>query len=173
MVFHIFLFLYHKAFFAMFFIVFSLAFLFLTLSPIFTLDNIIISYGFHPFDICQEAPIAWKYIKIVYIISYIWSSLIIANSIYSIFAEKLFKKTTSPSLKNTSPSIPNNLHLNVGKAFDTNSNIYIPENGLYQNILITGTIGTGKTSSAMYPFTKQLISYSRDRLGMLILDVKR
>ena len=47
---------------------------------------------------------------------------------------------------------------------------------MYQNILITGTIGTGKTSSAMYPFTKQLISYSNQnseqKLGMLILDVK-
>jgi len=52
----------------------------------------------------------------------------------------------------------------------------LPEKSLYQNILITGTIGTGKTSSAMYPFTKQLISYSynnsQQKLGMLILDVK-
>lgn len=52
----------------------------------------------------------------------------------------------------------------------------MPEKSLYQNILITGTIGTGKTSSAMYPFTKQLIkyeNYNNDRkLGMLILDVK-
>ncbi len=48
--------------------------------------------------------------------------------------------------------------------------------GLYQNILITGTIGSGKTSSAMYPFTKQLISYSasnqNEKLALLILDVK-
>ena len=46
----------------------------------------------------------------------------------------------------------------------------------FQNILITGTIGTGKTSSAMYPLTKQLIEYkankSNEKLGMLILDVK-
>ena len=50
------------------------------------------------------------------------------------------------------------------------------KNGLYQNILITGTIGSGKTSSAMYPFTKQLISFSseniQDKLALLILDVK-
>ncbi len=47
---------------------------------------------------------------------------------------------------------------------------------MYQNILITGGIGTGKTASAMYPFTKQLISYhsnlSKEKLGFLILDVK-
>ena len=48
--------------------------------------------------------------------------------------------------------------------------------GLYQNILISGTIGSGKTSSAMYPFTKQLLSYKynkpKEKIGMLILDVK-
>ena len=54
--------------------------------------------------------------------------------------------------------------------------IAIPEKSLYQNILITGTIGSGKTSCCMYPFTKQLMAYhSQDpssKLGMLILDVK-
>lgn len=48
--------------------------------------------------------------------------------------------------------------------------------GLYQNILITGTIGSGKTSSAMYPFSRQLISYSSnnpiEKLALLVLDVK-
>ncbi len=59
---------------------------------------------------------------------------------------------------------------------EKSQNIIIDEKSLYQNILITGTIGTGKTSSAMYPFTKQLISYnskdSETKIGMLILDVK-
>ena len=43
-------------------------------------------------------------------------------------------------------------------------------------MLITGTIGSGKTSSAMYPFTEQLIKYNflnpDKKMGMLILDVK-
>ena len=46
---------------------------------------------------------------------------------------------------------------------------------MYQNILITGTIGSGKTSSALYPFTKQLMkynSYNSNKLSFLILDVK-
>lgn len=47
---------------------------------------------------------------------------------------------------------------------------------MYQNFLITGTIGSGKTSSAMYPFTQQLLEYNskniNDKIGMLILDVK-
>lgn len=35
--------------------------------------------------------------------------------------------------------------------------------------MITGTIGTGKTSSAIYPFINQLLAHN---MGMLILDVK-
>ena len=54
--------------------------------------------------------------------------------------------------------------------------LILPEASLYQNILITGTIGSGKTSSAMYPFSRQLIKYkyndTSQKLGMLILDVK-
>ena len=60
--------------------------------------------------------------------------------------------------------------------YSNNNKIYLPEKSLFQNILITGTIGSGKTSSAMYPFTRQLLSYdsffSNSKLGMLILDVK-
>ncbi len=64
----------------------------------------------------------------------------------------------------------------IGKNTKTNKNIYLPESGLYQNFLITGTIGSGKTSSAMYPFTEQLLKYNSNnpdkKIGMLILDVK-
>lgn len=70
----------------------------------------------------------------------------------------------------------NELKLLIGENVNTKEIIYLPEKSLYQNILITGTIGTGKTSSAMYPFTKQLIKYenfnNNKKLGMLILDVK-
>lgn len=69
----------------------------------------------------------------------------------------------------------NNLQLLIGLNSENNS-VFIPEKGLYQNILVTGTIGSGKTSSAMYPFTKQLIYYKNNnysqKIGMLILDVK-
>ena len=35
------------------------------------------------------------------------------------------------------------LNILIGTDLDTNRNIYIPESGLYQNFLITGTIGSG------------------------------
>ena len=68
------------------------------------------------------------------------------------------------------------MQLFVGNTISSNNPIYLPATSLYQNILVTGTIGTGKTSSAMYPFTKQLIEYcnndSQNKIGMLVLDVK-
>lgn len=54
--------------------------------------------------------------------------------------------------------------------------VVIPKNGMFQNFLITGTIGTGKTASVMYPFLKQALFYKpyseEEKAGMLILDVK-
>lgn len=68
------------------------------------------------------------------------------------------------------------LNLLIGLTISSNKKIYLPEKGLYQNFLITGTIGTGKTSSAMYPFTDQLLKYNsynpNQKLGILLLDVK-
>lgn len=63
----------------------------------------------------------------------------------------------------------------IGKDEKSNK-IYLPEKSLYQNILVTGSIGSGKTASAIYPFAKQLIEYNSKnkdkKLGFLVLDVK-
>ena len=70
----------------------------------------------------------------------------------------------------------NSLHIDLGQDLSSNEIVSISEKGLYQNMLITGAIGSGKTSSAMYPFTQQLIKYKSNnfekKIGMLILDVK-
>jgi len=145
--------------------------------PIYFSKEIIITYGIHPFDICSKNPLLWKYIKIVFIFTYIFSNIIFSIFIYNKFLFNIFYKKNIKN-KNCKKNINNNisnLNLLIGKDFN-NTNIYIPENGLYQNFLITGTIGSGKTSSAMYPFTNQLIKYNSqnptDKIGMLILDVK-
>ena len=154
--------------------------------------HIIVDYGLHSFDICVSQPIIWKYCKAWFIFTYVFASSFISNFLYLFISkiipkkrqfnlkEKIFKKQTkkekiiysflSPPVKEKS------LELLIGENKKTKESIYLPEKSLYQNIFITGTIGTGKTSSAMYPFTKQLISYSCQnpdkKLGMLILDVK-
>lgn len=145
--------------------------------PIYFSNEIIINYGIHPFDICSENPELWKYIKIIFIFTYIFANIIFSNFLFNkflfnYFSNKIKKKKNENKIKINS----SNLNLLIGKNYDTNEKIEIPEKGLYQNFLITGTIGSGKTSSAMYPFTRQLLEYNstyvNDKIGMLILDVK-
>ena len=157
-------------------LIFILAFLiigYLVFSPIYKLNSVYISYGLYPYDICQKQPKLWNFLKIVFIYSSLINLIIISNTIYPKFNSSfhISRQPTPPSdIIN-----PNNLELLIGNDLHGNA-IHIPEKGLYQNIIITGTIGSGKTSSAMYPFTKQLIyyknSFDNEKIGMLILDVK-
>nr|MCR5186317.1 hypothetical protein [Clostridia bacterium] len=171
------------------------------LKPIFEAESLIFPYAIHPFDICKQFPNTWNLIKNIYIVSF-WSSFTIiyfnvaksiceANSKLSTKFEQnvdktninkhfpkpnnLLKITPLKSISSKNAQKSSNLVLNIGR--DEQGNIItIPEKGLYQNILITGTIGCGKTSSAMYPFSKQLIEYeannNQEKLGILALDVK-
>ncbi len=146
--------------------------------PIFKAQEIIIEFGLRPFDICQENPLLWEYLKKAYILFFTISSMIINNSIYNHLI-KLRHTANKYKIKRKNKektNDANNVRLLIGYDIDNNQDVYISEKGLYQNFLITGTIGTGKTSSAMYPFTKQLIEYNsinkKNKIGMLILDVK-
>ena len=156
--------------------------------PIYTATEVIIPYGIHPFDICSKNPELWKIIKITYIFTSSISLFLIGHFIYTRIILNIFNKIKNlksniqkifnkpkENLKTNSKSLQKSLNLKVGK--DENNNvIFIPESGLYQNFLITGTIGSGKTSSAMYPFSRQLLEFNSNnkdkKIGMLILDVK-
>mgnify|MGYP004542932899 FL=1 len=165
------LFLLHLAFCFLLAILLFIPILFV-FKPIFLTSHLIIPYAIYPFDICIKAPIAWKYMKIIYCLCCYHVCFLFSNSIYSlIFKNKIDTKVKKENVK------PNSgINLYLGNNALTNAPVYLTERGLYQNFLITGTIGTGKTSSSMYPYTKQLIEYNADnafeKLGMLILDVK-
>ena len=140
-------------------------------NSIFIADSIIFPYAIKPFDLCVTTPLAWQYIKIIFKLTLLFNLIIIFNSLFSIIPYKKIIKNKKPQkLK------PTKLSLFIGNNLDNKIPIYINKKGLFQNVLITGTIGSGKTSSVMYPFCKQLINYSKDnifkKIGMLILDVK-
>ena len=144
----------------------------LLFKPIFFGQLLNIKSNFKLFNFILEDYKLWHYFKLLYFISHCFSSIIFFNYIYSKFFKNFFE------LKNHNKQVfTNTFHLNllVGKDLN-NYPVYIPEKSLYQNILVTGGIGTGKTASAMYPFTKQLIAYMNNnlekKLGFLILDVK-
>ena len=108
----------------------------------------------------------WNIVRLLFVSSLFLSNLFIFHFIIN----KIFK-----TQNNTSISKAPDFGLLIGKDLN-NNNIYIPEKSMYQNILVIGSIGSGKTSSAMYPFTKQLIKYKsnilKEKLSFLILDVK-
>ena len=143
--------------------------------PILRATSVLFPYSIHPFDFCISYPVFWKNFKICFVLFYFFSSLIYSK----IFTRFLFSKLKfSSTISNISPhsSSTPNLNLLIGKTIHSNQYIRIGEKSLYQNILITGTIGSGKTSSAIYPFAEQLISYKCNhpdkKLGILCLDVK-
>ena len=130
-------------------------------NSIFISESVIFPYAIHPFDLCVKIPTYWYFVKIIFKVSLVFNLIVIFNSIFSylfpnkkIYKSKI-KKRKIFKIKNKK----NDLKLLVGKN-KKNDPIFINEKGLFQNILITGTIGSGKTSSVMYPFCKQLISYS-------------
>lgn len=167
-----------RFFFVMYFSVFLCIIGYIIFKPIYISSSIIIPYSLHPYDICITNPSLWKYIKFYFVIFYLLSAFICSNSIYSlIFRNKFNDKFVNKNAVKSISKSTNSKDLSIIAGKDENNNlVFIPEKSLYQNILITGTIGSGKTSSCMYPFTKQLINYNKNnansKLGMLILDVK-
>lgn len=139
--------------------------------PVYISENIMIYYAVHPFNICTTQPLIWNFIKFSSIIFYLFSVF----SFLMLLSQKIFYKKASKKIKINHEINHSDLSLKIGWNLN-NQLITIPKKSLYQNILITGTIGSGKTSSAMYPFTEQLISYksndTNEKLAMLILDVK-
>lgn len=110
--------------------------------PIFTATNLIFPYSVSKFDIALEYPIAWKYIKITYCVNCFITIYLLINSsqkFLSINKVKIHKKTEAKTIVEN-----NQLNILLGTNEYNNQNIFISEKSLYQNILVTGTIGSRK-----------------------------
>lgn len=103
--------------------------------PIFNISSLVFPHCVHPFDICIRFPSLWNFLKILYISSYLFSNILIFNSLgFQIIhktthleKKKVFHKSIAPQ---------NSLQLLVGLS-SNNEHIIVPEKGLYQNFLIT------------------------------------
>ncbi len=122
-------------------LLFTIIFLFVSLfafniifNPILTCPNLIINFPSGSFDICSIYPNLWKNLKLLYLVFFVLSNIIYSNMIYPIFFNKNEIKISELEKKQMQE-----LHLNI-----TNNSLktplIIPKEGLYQNILITGTI---------------------------------
>ena len=165
-----------KLFFILFITLFFLLF-YLEISFFYSfllVDFVYLDLGFEVFFI---EGLLWQNIKILFVLFAFLSVLIISMNIsFSISNSRFIKSIFNKHKNNNLERDSNSLQLVVGLNKESGKTLAIPEYGLFQNILITGTIGSGKTSSAMYPFTKQLLEYkyndASSKIGMLILDVK-
>ena len=165
-----------KLFFILFLTLFFLLF-YLEISffyPFLLVDFVYLDLGFEVFYI---EGLLWQNIKILFVLFAFLSVLIISMNIsFSISNSRFIKSIFNKHKNNNLERDSNSLQLVVGLNKESGKTLAIPEYGLFQNILITGTIGSGKTSSAMYPFTRQLLEYkyndANSKIGMLILDVK-
>ena len=108
--------------------------------PILNSSDLIFPYAIHKFNIVKEYPVVWKSLKISYYISSYISILIMVNLLLSFKKGKIFKhnKKKETIQKNEESG----LFLFVGNNASTQEKVYMPEKSLYQNILITGTIGS-------------------------------
>ncbi len=64
--------------------------------PLYQSEHIIIDYGIHPFDICIEQPIIWKYCKYWFIFTYIFTSFFISNMLFHLLFKKNHKCRSKP-----------------------------------------------------------------------------
>lgn len=106
------------------------------------------------------------YIQICFIFLFSFFIINVVNSLFKIFLKYLYKFNQNNN--NNSFSLNKIIHVDLAK--DNNGNVItINEQGLYQNILITGSIGSGKTSSAITNILDNLIYHN---ISGLIIDVK-
>ena len=150
----------------------------------------LISFLAHSISLAQAFPEAWKFMSLSY------SPLVgIVGAmggwyIYQmLFSEVLNAESKVPLALDEVrvppfPWNPHELRLVVGLQHQSRSLEYVAQprymvlekTAMFQNVLISGTIGTGKTAAVMYPLLKQALFYEADnpdeKAGALILDVK-
>ena len=122
--------------------------------PILTAKNLIFPYSIHPFDIATDYPKAWFYIKIFYCFSLFVTVFLTLNSLSIFFNFK--KKSKKKEILDEDLINKNNLNLLVGINPENHKQVFIPEKGLYQNILVTGTIGSRKNKFCNVSFFRTI-----------------
>ncbi len=142
-------------FFILLFSIFISVIILTIFEPILNADTLIFPYSLHPFDIAKNYPQIWYNTKVIFRINLFISDFLILNSI-STFLK--FNKHLKVKKKNKVISVENisSFNLLIGINSDTQEKIFIPEKGLYQNILVTGTIGSRKDKFCNVSFTKAI-----------------
>lgn len=111
-------------------------------------------------DICTLLD---KHLILFKILYFIFFSVFVINFIYKFVSCYIDKKSSKKV-----PNENNEMKIFIGKDNEF-EDVYIKNNGIFQNILITGSIGSGKTSSAISNIILELL---KNNIYGLIIDVK-
>ena len=94
--------------------------------PLYTAQEVIITYGIHPFDICSKNPDLWKFLKISYIFIFVFSQFVISYFIYSRillifqFLKSKFNKNKTDENSILTPKCNSKINLLIGIDKSTN-----------------------------------------------------
>jgi hypothetical protein len=138
--------------------------------------------------ILLRAPHAFLSFRYLYIACLFTTPYIAYASVLSglyVFTLKIHKNVTAGLLPGyPKPAERGSLFVIVGEVHnerkpgpsETPRWLSIPERGLFTGIAVFGAVGSGKSSSCMYPFAEQILSYhvanKDERIGGLVLEVK-
>lgn len=146
---------------------------------IFKMNKIILDLSFKKIEINNENNLLFK-IKELWIIIFYVNIFILLYTYYmkysKIINNELMKNLMKKkNIKKENKISDNDINLILG--LNKNNEVFaIKDKGIFQNILITGSIGTGKTQAAIYPMLETLIKYKHknddEKIAFLILDVK-
>jgi len=136
-------FLNSKVFFISFFLIIIIFLNFCFFNKILHLSYVPINLFNQTIGIYQNYPKTWNLLKNIYNIFFISSNVIILEYIYEFLKPHL---SIISHINNTyiEPSSTTNLELFLGYNIENNHKVFIPKKGLYQNLLVTGSIGSRK-----------------------------
>ncbi len=120
---------------------------------------VVLNIGYKKIELVSTFENYWEVFKSVYILLNIIFTAIITNKIICIFQKVNENKSKVVVIEEG---------LYLGKT-NSEDNVYILDDDLYKNILITGSIGTGKTSGAINTFCEHMI---KNEVPGVILDIK-
>lgn len=157
--------------------------------PFLSLDHYSFNLNGKSLELIAGHEEVWRKIKIAFNILSLSACGLFGTFIYRIFFESA-RFMQKPDIEQEDVQVPSypydsdKLQLIVGlkhkklsvKLIRKPTWLTITGKHLFQNILITGATGMGKTTCTMYPFLKQIMGYRAfnpdEKAGMLILDVK-
>ena len=125
---------------------------------------LIINLGYKKLELVSAFDSYWPYFIKVYYISYVLFLIVVFKNISRMYAIKKQEKSKSDQEQ---ANVDNVDKVYLGR--DTNGEVYIDKKELYKNLLVTGSIGSGKTSGAINCFCKYMLD---NNISGLIIDIK-